>query len=54
MQKERIKSLVNEMRKKQIENERTHSTFNRYKPYIIGGGVFIFGIVFMKFYRSFF
>lgn len=44
------------MKTKQIEHEKTHTNrvqFNKYKPYLIGGGVLIAGILFMKIYRSF-
>ena len=52
---ERIKNLVAEMRAKQIEhelNQKNREKFNRYKPFIIGGGMFLVGILFIKFYRS--
>jgi hypothetical protein len=49
-----IEELKQENTRREEENKRIENAFNRYKPYLIGGSMFIFGILFMKLYRSVF
>jgi hypothetical protein len=54
---ERITNLVEKMRSKQIEHENDQKNnkvkYNRFKPYLVGGGMLLAGVLFMKLYRNY-
>ena len=49
-----VNELKQEHDKREQEIERIQNTINRLKPYLIGGSMFIFGILFVKLYESVF
>jgi hypothetical protein len=52
---QRISNLVQQMKTKQVKHEQDLANpFNKYKPLLIGGGVFLAGYIALKVYKAYF